>query len=93
MTGRAAPGARLQVTLPLITNRGRELVYETSVDADETGRYRVRLPYSNRGSPPSTRVAPNYTIRCRGKVARFVLDESAVTSGAEVKGPNLCLGT
>jgi dolichyl-diphosphooligosaccharide--protein glycosyltransferase len=89
--GRAAPRARIRLTLPLRTNRGRVLVYAASAVADAQGRYALRVPYANRGAPPAVRAAPHYTLECEGESAPLWIDESAIRKGRTVRGPDLCL--
>ena len=90
IAGRAAPGARVSVALPLRTNRRRELVYRAHTIADESGRYALRVPYANQGSPRAVRVGPHYTLHCRSDSAPLAISESEIQSGAEVVGPDLC---
>jgi dolichyl-diphosphooligosaccharide--protein glycosyltransferase len=89
ISGRAAPAARIRLTLPLRSNRGRALVYAASAVADAQGRYALRVPYSNRGALPAFRAAPNYTLECEGESASLQIDEAAIRSGREVRGPDL----
>jgi dolichyl-diphosphooligosaccharide--protein glycosyltransferase len=90
ITGRAAPGARVSVALPLWTNRPRELVYRAHTIAEASGRYALRVPYANQGGPRAIRVGPHYTLRCRSDSAPLAISESEIQSGAEVVGPDLC---
>jgi asparagine N-glycosylation enzyme membrane subunit Stt3 len=90
--GRAPPHTRVEARLGLRTNRGRELVTRTSARADADGRYRLRLPYSNRGAPPSVRTAPAWELSCENERAALVIEERQVRSGAALAGPTLCLG-
>jgi dolichyl-diphosphooligosaccharide--protein glycosyltransferase len=90
ISGSAAPGSRIRLTLPLRSNRGRALVYAATTAADAQGRYRLRVPYSNRGARPAFRAAPHYTLECGGESAPLRIDEDAVRSGAELRGPDLC---
>jgi dolichyl-diphosphooligosaccharide--protein glycosyltransferase len=90
IAGRAAPGARVSVSLPLRTNRPRELVYRAHTLADAGGRYALRVPYANQGSPRAVRVGSHYSLRCRGDSAPLAISESEIQSGAEVTGPDLC---
>jgi asparagine N-glycosylation enzyme membrane subunit Stt3 len=90
--GRAPPHARVEARLGLRTNRGRELVVRTLVRADAAGRYHLRLPYSNRGAPPSVRTAPAWELACDGEQATLVVEEAQVRGGASLEGPPLCLG-
>jgi dolichyl-diphosphooligosaccharide--protein glycosyltransferase len=89
--GRARPGARVEARVELRTNRGRELVFRTHAWADGEGRYALRLPYANRGAPPSVRVGPAYALACDGEHAQLVLREREVRRGATLAGPALCL--
>ena len=88
--GRARPHSRVEASLALRTNRDRELVVRTSARADATGRYRLRLPYANRGAPPSVRPARAWELVCEGERAELVIAEAQVRSGASVAGPSLC---
>jgi asparagine N-glycosylation enzyme membrane subunit Stt3 len=90
--GRAPPGSRLLLGLSVRTNRGRAFDYRARAVADRQGRYAFRLPYANQGLRGAVRVAPHYTLRCRSDVARLVVRERDVRSGAELSGPELCSG-
>ncbi len=90
--GRARPLASVEARLELRTNRHRQLVYRQTTRADALGRYRLRLPYANRGAPPSVRTAPAWEIACGGDRASLVVDEPQVRSGAALAGPPLCPG-
>jgi len=90
--GRAAPGARIEVSLPLRTNRGRALRFQAAAAADAAGRYRLRVPYASRGQPAAVRVGAAYALRCGGERAQVAVEEEAVRRGALVAGPELCLG-
>jgi len=90
VAGRAAPGARVGVSLPLRTNRGRELVYRAHTIADASGHYALRLPYANRDGPPAVRPGSQYTLRCRSDSAPLEISESEIQSGAARAGPDLC---
>jgi hypothetical protein len=92
VSGRAAPGAEIDVALALRTNRGRRFQYQTRVAADAEGRYRVRLPHATGGGPESLKAAPYYRFACGSEVAGLVVGEQAVQEGLPVEGPDLCLG-
>ena len=47
ITGRAAPGERIRISVRLHTNTLREIVYTRTVTANDKGRYGARLPYAN----------------------------------------------
>ena len=89
--GRARPFARVEASVALRTNRGRELAWRTHARADAQGRYALRLPYANRGAPPSVRVATETLLACDGEAAAVVVDEAAVRGGALLEGPALCV--
>jgi asparagine N-glycosylation enzyme membrane subunit Stt3 len=91
--GLAPPHTRVDASLALRTNRGRELVTRSSTRADAEGRYRLRLPYSNRDEPPSVRTAPAWELACENERATLVVEERQVRSGAALAGPPLCLGS
>jgi asparagine N-glycosylation enzyme membrane subunit Stt3 len=90
VAGRAAPGKKVRATLRVRTNRRREFVYTTHTVASNDGRYEFRFPYANTGGPPGVRVGPHYTLECGGETARLFIDERAVTTGAQIDGPDLC---
>jgi asparagine N-glycosylation enzyme membrane subunit Stt3 len=91
--GRSAPGSTIAVALDLRTPRGRAFTYEAHSVAGADGTYRVRLPYANRGGPPSVSAAPYYRLRCADQTGRLVLSEADVRDGRRVAGPPLCGGS
>jgi dolichyl-diphosphooligosaccharide--protein glycosyltransferase len=91
ISGRAPPETNIEVQLSLWTNRGRHRVHRASAVADAQGRYALRLPYATRGGPPSVRTHASYTISCWRDSKPLVVDESAVRTGTEIAGPDLCL--
>ncbi|HEX5068021.1 MAG TPA: STT3 domain-containing protein [Myxococcota bacterium] len=92
VSGRAAPGAPLEVALSLRTNRGRAFLYQTQVAAGADGRYRVRLPYATDGGPAAVTTAPYYRFACGDEVRGLVVGERAVQEGLALRGPDLCRG-
>jgi dolichyl-diphosphooligosaccharide--protein glycosyltransferase len=92
LTGRAAPGARIEVSLDVETNRGRRFRWASHAIADAAGRYRAPVPYATRGGPAGVRVAPAYRLRCAGATASAVVAEPQVESGGVVAAPDLCVG-
>ena len=91
VTGRAAPGRVVEVSLALRTNRGRSVRYQTRVAADTQGRYRVRLPHATAGGPEGLKAAPFYRFACGDDVGGLQVGEPAVQQGLELRGPDLCL--
>jgi dolichyl-diphosphooligosaccharide--protein glycosyltransferase len=89
--GSAAPGARVDASLALRTNRGRELAFATHARADAAGRYALRVPYATSGGPPSVRAAPAYRLDCDGEERPVAVSEAQVQGGARIEAPALCL--
>jgi dolichyl-diphosphooligosaccharide--protein glycosyltransferase len=85
--GAAAPGAQVRAALRYVSNRGRNGVFETAVYADESGRYRMRLPYATVAGPPGVATDPAYLIGSVGHSARLAIDEAAVQNGLTIAGP------
>lgn len=90
VSGRAAPGAAIEATLPIRTNRKRRFLYRAHAVADADGRYRLVLPYANEDGPRSVRVSGAYRLACGEEQSLLVLPEEAVTAGLEIAGPDLC---
>jgi len=90
IVGRATPGARIELSLPLRTGRPRELVYRARTRADADGRFSLRVPYATVDAPRGVRVDPHYTLRCAGIEAALVVPEAAVRAGDVVAAPPLC---
>ena len=90
IVGRAAPGARVRLRLPLTTNRDRKGVYRASTTADAKGRYRLRVPYANKGGPPSVRPGSHYILECGDESVRVRIAERSIRSGADVRAAGLC---
>ena len=97
VVGRAVPGAFVEAQLAIEPIEGGGFLYRTRAQADATGTYRIRLPYSNdgeaspfrgEGSPGEIRVGPRYRLRSGGVVRAFVVPEAAVLAGARVEGPS-----
>jgi dolichyl-diphosphooligosaccharide--protein glycosyltransferase len=91
IAGRAAPGARIRLRLRLFTNRDRKTFYRASATADSKGRYRLRVPYANKGGPPSVRPGSHYILYCGDESVRVRIAERQVWTGAQVRAPDLCL--
>jgi dolichyl-diphosphooligosaccharide--protein glycosyltransferase len=89
--GRAAPGARVEASLPLAAEAGFAHAYRTFTQADAQGRWSLRLPYGTDGVPGGAiRVGRHYTISAEGGArAELVVAESDVRAGSTVAGPRL----
>jgi asparagine N-glycosylation enzyme membrane subunit Stt3 len=84
--GHAEPGAHVAVRLELRTRLG-PFVYHTNGKADDSGRYSLRLPYSNEVFSPDVRAASSYTFASGEKTAFLSVPEAAVQGGLELEGP------
>ncbi len=91
VSGRAAAGRIVEVSLALRTNRGRPFAYQTRVRAGADTRYRVRLPHATRAGPSALTAAPSYRFTCGSDARELVVDEQAVQQGLSLTGPDLCL--
>ncbi len=92
VTGSAAPGTQLRVSLPLQTNAGRAFTYVQSATAGPDGTFSLTVPYSTEppdpGAPANgkTRYAvvatgPYTLITSRGQSQTFRLTDDEVTYG------------
>jgi dolichyl-diphosphooligosaccharide--protein glycosyltransferase len=85
--GEAAPGSTVHASLLLRGVAEEPFRYRTSVLADETGRFELRLPYST--DRPSGQFYPSPTYRLRNGTARalLVVGEEAVRLGHAITAP------
>ena len=90
VTGRAAPGSTIDVSISLKTNRNRVFKYETLSRANAAGRYEVRLPYSNREGPQAVRPTKRYRFTCGAESRYLSVAERDVQQGRSLRGPALC---
>ena len=91
--GRAAPGARVALELPLRTNRGRAFAYRAAAEADAAGRYAFRVPYASGGAAGAVEAGGAYRLACQGERADVAVSEASVREGRAVAGPDLCGAT
>ncbi|MDJ0848573.1 MAG: hypothetical protein QNK04_09365 [Myxococcota bacterium] len=89
--GRAAPGARVRLVLDLVSHDVRPLPYVDHAVADDDGRYRFRVPYSEQEAAGRVKAAGAYELRCGGERAEVRVTERQVRRGETVAGPDLCL--
>jgi hypothetical protein len=89
LVGEADPGAVVEVRLALDSVRGGRFHYVAKTRADASGRYALRLPYSNEPFSPDVRAASHYSVTTRAAAGRALIPEQAVRSGAQVAGPSL----
>jgi dolichyl-diphosphooligosaccharide--protein glycosyltransferase len=92
LLGTAPPRSLVVAELDLVTNLGRETRFETVVEADASGQYRLRLPYATQGltqrPTDSLQTAARYRISVGDAHAEIAIDEVAVQRGALVTGPS-----
>ncbi len=88
VVGSAVPGQNIEALVGLTTNLGRSFDFKATAIADESGRYVLPLPYSNRGAPESTRPDSLYRIASGGRVEVLSVAEEDVVSGREIRGPS-----
>jgi len=89
LVGEADPGAVVEVRLALDSVHGGRFRYVAKTRADASGRYALRLPYSNEPFSSEVRAARHYDVTTPGAAGRARVPEQAVRSGAEVAGPSL----
>lgn len=92
IVGRAAPGAEIRLRLPVETIQKRQFLYAARTEAAHDGRYSLRVPYANSAGAGVVRPAEQYELRCEGERGFVNVSEEAVSRGADVPGPDLCLG-
>ncbi len=88
--GHAQPGAVIELQLQLRTKSRASHVYSREAVADESGRYRIVVPYSTDTEWSSdVRVTGLYRLTSQRANARLAVFESDVLSGGLVHGPQL----
>ncbi|MDI6783546.1 MAG: hypothetical protein QME64_05545, partial [bacterium] len=83
LIGHAIPKTKVRISVPIITNTGREFVYSAETIADYTGTYKFTVPYSTTDSPYSTKAKSSYSITW-AKLKKPILVE--VTERQVIKG-------
>jgi len=83
VVGRGAPGAAVQLTLPIRTNADRTFVFSRTVVCGLDGRFEFRVPYA--GSPNLRWAGTGESPSAIGE--RVVIPEEAVVSGGIVEVP------
>ena len=82
--GQGAPGAPADLTLDLLTNRGRNLTYRDRATADASGGFEFTVPYATTGGDPAVHALGPYRIVARGRDAEVAVPEAAVAAGGTV---------
>jgi asparagine N-glycosylation enzyme membrane subunit Stt3 len=88
LVGAAAPGAAVEASLELRTQRGRSFRFVAHAAADANGRYELVLPYAS-GARGEIESAAHYELKSGGKVAEVPVAEEQVQRGEQVTGPAL----
>jgi hypothetical protein len=80
----ASPGARVSLSIQLVTNRGRLLRYEDRGITDSTGHFAFTMPYAtdqSRAPGPATRPLGRAQLSADGRMTEIEVPEDAVLSG------------
>jgi dolichyl-diphosphooligosaccharide--protein glycosyltransferase len=89
VVGDARPGAVVLVKLDVESRHGEPFEYRSATRADETGRYTLRLPYSNERFSPDVKVGQRYAIASERRRGEIAISEEAVRRGSSMEGPAL----
>ena len=93
VAGRARPGDRVHVELPLKTAQGLSHRYRASAAADADGAWSLRLPYpTDAAFSTSIAVEGRYRVRSAGREEELVVSEAAIQAGDLVPGPDFAGG-
>ena len=87
--GVARPWANVEISVGILTNRRRPFDWSDTVVTGADGRFSVRVPYANEGSPPSVLVAPFYVFKSGETLRWVVIDEAQIRAGERIEGPDL----
>jgi len=85
VTGSTTPGAEVSIALELATPWGEPEVWRERTRADETGTFRIRVPYATKGGPESA-FPPSgaYRLRTEQGEVEVEVDEESVRAGGRV---------
>lgn len=92
LRGRTRPGAVVNLSLPVTTNRARHFVYHDQVVSNEDGWFEFVVSYPNRDGPTWLDVAPAYTLTCNGGRVEAHVPEDRVHGGGVILVPDPCGG-
>jgi asparagine N-glycosylation enzyme membrane subunit Stt3 len=87
--GAAEPGAAVRAKLRVASRDGESFEYRSLAHADESGRYSLRLPYSNERFSSNVMVGDHYLIGSSGQVRELRISEEDVQRGHTIEGPSL----
>jgi asparagine N-glycosylation enzyme membrane subunit Stt3 len=90
VTGAAKPGSMVALTLKLESDAGKNLRWTTRGRADKAGEFRLRVPYSTVGAPPSAiQTLGQYQLRTERGTANFDITEEALQRGTNLIAPTV----
>ena len=92
MRGRTRPGAVVNLSLPVTTNRARRFEYHDQTVSNEDGWFEFVVPYPNRDGPTWLDVAPAYALTCDGGQVEANVPEARVQAGGVIPVPDPCAG-
>jgi len=79
--GTAGPGAEVELSLYLATNRDRHLTYRDRAVADARGLFEFTVPYATGGSPGAVRALGPYEVVAPGGRTTVAVSEDDVQGG------------
>lgn len=82
--GKGRPGSKVSVSLPIVSNQGREFIYENTVVAGKDGVFEIVLPYSTINTPYDVRAKEGYKLTIGGRIQLIMVNENAVLEGKEI---------
>jgi|GEM_PF-85217 len=82
--GKAQPWARLNISVPVSTNRNRTFNYINRIEADAAGNFTLVVPYATEGTPYDTGPAGDYTLSINGLPARSIRVSDQQVLGGEL---------
>ena len=88
IVGRAEPGTLVEARVEIEPREGPAFVYSVEAEADESGAYSLRVPYSNSFAGPSVSTGDHYLVVVAGESTSVVVSESAVVEGDRIEGPS-----
>lgn len=88
--GHTRPGAIIDLSLPVTTNRARQFEYRDRAVAGEDGWFEFVVPYPNRDGPNWLYVSPVYTLTCDGGQTEASVPEGRVAQGSVIPVSDPC---
>lgn len=79
--GFTRPKTLITVSLPLVSNQGREFIYQNKIVADQNGSFEIILPYSTDGNPYPVKPTGKYEISIGPRKYNLAVSEDQVLHG------------